>query len=106
MLGHELALERLLRERDKLQAEERSPEMLLLIESLQAAEKAATELAEAAAIAREHPLPSRSTLGPFSAEEWLHGMRCSWVLARHDRGAATGCLHLPSIRHAPFPTRR
>ena len=46
MLGHELALERLLRERDKLQAEERSPEMLLLIESLQAAEKAATELAE------------------------------------------------------------
>ncbi|PRW56729.1 HIT MYND zinc finger [Chlorella sorokiniana] len=70
MRGYELALERLLRERDKLLPEERPPEMLLLIESLQAAEKAAEELEEAAAILREHPLPAHGPLRSIAAEQW------------------------------------
>lgn len=70
MRGYELALERLLRERDRLPAEEQPPEMLLLIESLQAAEKAAAELEQANAILREHPLPPGPPADRISQEEW------------------------------------
>lgn len=90
--GHELALERLL-------PEEQPPEMLLLIESLQAAEKAAAELQQANAILRQHPLPPHAPLESLSS-----GKRLSLLKALDTSPAAPALFKVPHAHAAPLAT--